>query len=383
MRRIFNATALMTLLICASCTFKNDMSYPPLQGQITAFAVEGQKSVTIDAEAQTVQFLLEETAEITNLKVTEFAISEKTTLDNAPGQYIDLSEPVDMLLKTYPGQEYPWVVSASQPIERYIRCSGLIDAVFDAQNRTALVYVLEKQPLEDIVIEDMKLGPETSVVVSTTGHDNADSGEVTHEVVFPMALDCTLARTFTILYKGVEYDWTVTFVQKAVQNEIRSVNAWTYHAEVKGEFNGEGTPYYEYRKASEQEWNRFDDVVVDGVGVYGDITGLEEATEYAVRLVSGDVVGDHPPAAHDRANTVAKGGGHPRPTSAWLFNTLMNKHADASDSYPLPAVLPREEKDSSSARMLSDILPAIMERCDFEQTYSDNWWEKLKHGCGG
>ncbi len=291
MRRIFNATVLMALLICASCTFKNDMSYPPLQGQITAFAVEGQKSVTIDAEAQTVQFLLEETAEITNLKVIEFAISEKTTLDNAPGQYIDLSEPVDMLLKTYPGQEYQWVVSASQPIERYIRCSGLIDAVFDAQNRTALVYVLEKQPLEDIVIDDMKLGPETSVVVSTTGHDNADSGEVTREVEFPMALDCTLARTFTILYKGVEYDWTVTFVQKAVQNEIRSVKAWTYHAEVKGEFNGEGTPYYEYRKASEQEWSRFEDVVVNGVSVYGDITGLAEATEYAVRLVSGDVVG--------------------------------------------------------------------------------------------
>lgn len=76
----------------------------------------------------------------------------------------------------------------------------------------------------------------------------------------------------------------------------------------------------------------------------------------------------------------AKQGGQPRPTSAWLFNTLMNKHADASDSYPLPAVLPREEKDRDSARMLSDILPAIMERCDFEQTYSDNWWEKLKHG---
>jgi hypothetical protein len=163
--------------------------------------------------------------------------------------------------------------------------------VFNAENQTALVYVVEKQPLDEIKISDMKLGPETSVIVSTTGHDNADSGSVTQEVAFPMVLDCTLSRTFTVLYKGAESDWTVTFVQKAIQNEIRSVNAWTYHAEVKGEFNGEGTPYYEYRKASEQEWNRFDDVVVDGVSVYGDITGLEEATEYAVRLVSDDVVG--------------------------------------------------------------------------------------------
>lgn len=292
MRRISNLfTLLVAFVACASCTFENDMSYPKLQGSITAFAVEGQKSVTIDNEAQTVQFLLEETAEITRLKVEEFAISEKTILDAMPGQYIDLSQPVDMLLKTYPGQEYLWTVSASQPIERDIRCSGYIDAVFDAENRTALVYVLEKQPLEDIVIDAMKLGPETSMIISTTGHDSATSGEVTRGVEFPMALDCTLARKFNVLYKGVEYVWTVTFVQKAVQNEIRSVNAWTYHAEVKGEFNGEGAPYYEYRKVSDQTWSRFDEVSVDGVSVYADITGLDESTEYLVRLVSGDVVG--------------------------------------------------------------------------------------------
>jgi hypothetical protein len=267
------------------------MSYPRLQGRITAFAVEGQKSVTINDETQRVDVLLEETAEIGSLKVLEFALSEVATTEDAPGQTIDLSDPYRILLKTYPGQEYQWTIAASQPIVRYVRCSGLIDAVFNAENQTALVYVVEKQPLDEIEISDMKLGPETSVVVSTTGHDNADSGSVTQEVAFPMVLDCTLSRTFTVLYKGAESDWTVTFVQKAIQNEIRSVNAWTYHAEVKGEFNGEGTPYYEYRKASEQEWNRFDDVVVDGVSVYGDITGLEEATEYAVRLVSDDVVG--------------------------------------------------------------------------------------------
>ena len=68
------------------------------------------------------------------------------------------------------------------------------------------------------------------------------------------------------------------------------------------------------------------------------------------------------------------------PTSAWLFNTLMNKHADAADYYPRASVLPREERDTDSARALGEILPVIMERCDFEQTYSDNWWEKLKHG---
>lgn len=70
----------------------------------------------------------------------------------------------------------------------------------------------------------------------------------------------------------------------------------------------------------------------------------------------------------------------PKPTSAWLFNTIQNKHADAMDNYPEPVVLPREESDEQSAKMLSQILPVVQEYNHFEQVYSDNWWEKLKHG---
>nr|DAH16028.1 MAG TPA: portal protein [Caudoviricetes sp.] len=70
----------------------------------------------------------------------------------------------------------------------------------------------------------------------------------------------------------------------------------------------------------------------------------------------------------------------PEPASAWLFNSLANKHADAMDNYPEPNVLPREEGDKKDAEMLSSIIPAILERNDFESTYSDAWWYKLKHG---
>ena len=68
------------------------------------------------------------------------------------------------------------------------------------------------------------------------------------------------------------------------------------------------------------------------------------------------------------------------PTSGYLFNTIMNKHADAMDNYPEPVVLPREPGDVQSAKTLSDVLPVILERNEFRETYSDNWWEKLKHG---
>lgn len=70
----------------------------------------------------------------------------------------------------------------------------------------------------------------------------------------------------------------------------------------------------------------------------------------------------------------------PKPTSAWLFNSILNKHADAMDNYPEPVVLPRERSDEQSAKTLSEILPVVLETNGYDQTYSDGWWEKLKHG---
>ena len=74
--------------------------------------------------------------------------------------------------------------------------------------------------------------------------------------------------------------------------------------------------------------------------------------------------------------------GDPEPASAWLFNSIANKHADAMDNYPEPNVLPREESDRKAAQMLGAILPVILERNQFERTYSDVWWKKLKSGTG-
>lgn len=70
----------------------------------------------------------------------------------------------------------------------------------------------------------------------------------------------------------------------------------------------------------------------------------------------------------------------PEPASAWLFNAILNKHADAMDNYPEPIVLPREQSDEKSAKILQSVLPVIMENNGFEQVYSDGWWKKLKHG---
>ena len=95
---------------------------------------------------------------------------------------------------------------------------------------------------------------------------------------------------------------------------------------------------------------------------------------------NGDSGGD---AASACPAAGTSGGGNPphaEPASAWLFNAILNKHADAMDNYPEPLVLPREASDAPAAALLTEVLPAVLENADFPQVYADNWWEKLKHG---
>ena len=68
--------------------------------------------------------------------------------------------------------------------------------------------------------------------------------------------------------------------------------------------------------------------------------------------------------------------------TAWLFNSLANKHADMLDNFPEINVLPREKSDEQAAEVLGQILPVVFERCNFEKTYSDVAWEKIKNGTG-
>lgn len=70
----------------------------------------------------------------------------------------------------------------------------------------------------------------------------------------------------------------------------------------------------------------------------------------------------------------------PAPASAWLFNSLANKHGDAMDNTPEPVVLPREQSDSNDAQILTQILPVICEYNDFEHVWSEGMWDKIKSG---
>ncbi len=66
--------------------------------------------------------------------------------------------------------------------------------------------------------------------------------------------------------------------------------------------------------------------------------------------------------------------------SAWLFNSIINKHADFMDALPECTVLPREQSDAQTAELLSSVIPVILENNGFENVYSDACMYKLKNG---
>lgn len=76
------------------------------------------------------------------------------------------------------------------------------------------------------------------------------------------------------------------------------------------------------------------------------------------------------------------GGSVPAESTAWLFNSISNKHADAMDNIPMANILPREESDQEAAETLSRIVPLIMEKAGFESKYDDCWYDKLIAGGG-
>lgn len=85
-------------------------------------------------------------------------------------------------------------------------------------------------------------------------------------------------------------------------------------------------------------------------------------------------------SAEERRESEGTGGF--QAVSGWLHNVIVSKHADAMEAYPEPIILPREPDDKNEAWVLAKIIPVILEQNEFEKTYSDCMWQKLKTGTG-
>lgn len=224
---LFVLSAVMT-----SCLFENDMSYPYVKGEFVSFAVEGQKSVTIDSKTRTVSVVLEETADISRVKVTDVKLNGNASLSKEFKEPVNLSEPYEVYVRTY--QDYLWIIKASQPIVRYVDSPQNAKApLISPGNRTVLMYLLPNQKLNEVVIDAMKLEKEGTEIISTTGYEvrNGVSEKITRDLSadsFPITLDCASERTFTVRYDdGKEIEWKLSAVRRKGELKVHSVVPWS------------------------------------------------------------------------------------------------------------------------------------------------------------
>lgn len=81
-----------------------------------------------------------------------------------------------------------------------------------------------------------------------------------------------------------------------------------------------------------------------------------------------------------QAERGTKGTQPKKSNTAWLWNCIVGKHAEAMDAYPEPLFLARTPDDEAEAKILSDVVPVVLEQNGFEETYSQCAWQKETEG---
>ena len=280
-----------TLLMAAvmACCEEEPVHLREIPADITAMELEGQVDLTIDKDHNRVEAVMEETADLTCVRILKLEMNEDTyLLDDR--DYLNLTCPDTLHLMST--QEEEWVISAVQPVSRYITVEGQVgDAQIDVVNRKAVVYLSKANDLSAVTFLDVKLEAVGSVVVSTAAVVDGSVEQERTPVEFPMTLDCRHDRVFTVEYQGAEYEWTLCFALFDAPAEVTSLDIWACHVDVEAHFDADGEPVLMIREAS-GEWTVVEDITVHGADVTARIASLKPSTSYEVKIVDGDQESD-------------------------------------------------------------------------------------------
>ncbi len=280
-RSIVKVFAFFLLVIAGGC-IKNDIPYPRIQQDILSLTAEGQKGASvIDNSALTVDLVLNEDVDIRAVSFSDFTYTQGATssVNLLEGTY-DLSNPMKVTLSLY--QSYEWIVSASQPIERYFTISGQIgETAIDVVGRRVVLYVPETADRSRLQLTGIKLG---SANVTTMLPD-LKAGDI---------IDASKPFHIAVTAFGRTEDWTVyvdvTEAKVTTTQADAWVNViWVYGTAQEGASNG-----FQYRRSDSPFWQDVpvSDIVSEGGSFSCRIPHLEPLTEYVVRAVSDEYFGN-------------------------------------------------------------------------------------------
>lgn len=228
-------------ILCFSC-IKNDLPYPKMEEYITALAVRGEtKGAFIDTIDFKATVYLDETVDIEKVRFTDFEVSPGATanLNLLVGEW-DLSSPIVVRVSRY--QEYDWIISAEQYIERYFTIAGQIgETTIDNVGHRIVVYLPETVSLSKLQLTSIKLGPSG---ITTLTPD-----------IVPGPIDLSKPLRVAVTSWNRVEDWTI-YAEKVESNvQTTSVDAWSQVAWAYGscldtmkggfQYKAEGSDYWE------------------------------------------------------------------------------------------------------------------------------------------
>lgn len=295
---------ILGLSLLASCAIENDIPYPIKEASIESIEVEGQRgaeenvftAATINKTARTATLYVNDSVDITKLKITRLKITADAelipdsaacvnyakfpntgfaSLDSIPtssNTRMDFSSPVNFTLRTY--QDYIWKVTVNQIVQRDIEVEEMTDYVLDANSRRVIIYVGSDQDLSNIQINKLNLGGEYGSV-------KPDPATV-H--------DFTTSQTFYAARHGedVWQEWKVFVYQTDEGGSGGSADVFpmTTKAILKGSIQSGKKPEIEYAKQSESSWKSVpsSDISVSGTSFTATLSGLSASTTYKYRV---------------------------------------------------------------------------------------------------
>lgn len=312
---IAGSLCLLFSLLISSCAIENDIPYPIVKADITAFRVEGQRAESesgiseaiIDVKEKTISVFVNDSVDLKRLKILELKTSAEAelildstlcdnyakfprfgfaSLDSIPvssNTRVDFRNPVNLTLRTY--QDYLWKITVKQIIDRTIEAEGLEDVVIDENQKLVILYVSKEQPLNNIQISTLNLGGSYGVVNPdpTTIHDFSN-GPVRFFVHYPWDEENHYS------------EWKVYAEHNNNENQQGnlSVNAWAKYAYIESKISdASGTYTVEYTEASSENW-KSTPAQLEGKVAKAKIAGLKPTTAYKCRLkdAGGQIKGE-------------------------------------------------------------------------------------------
>lgn len=262
-----------------SC-IKNDIPYPYIQANfMTMVAATQSRGSDIDSINRNVTLYFPEETDIYNVNIENYTLTPGASIvDNPLDNPVNLSSPLRVVLRLY--QEYDWLITAVQPIERYFTLGGQVGtAVIDVPARRVVAYVSEKTDLTKVFVESIKLGPAGSVMSPDYNGQTVDfSSETLVEVT-----NFGRTETWHIFVSNTES--SVTTVRADAWTSV----AWVYGEAEEGKDNG-----IEYRLDGDQQWIRVPSewLTVNGGSFCARLIHLSPLTGYETRAFSGTETGE-------------------------------------------------------------------------------------------